>query len=100
MKPDATAPSTAPEGHQRRRVRLFVALHLGAVGVIYALALIVGGGFVGPPMPPLTGAPATAPASSLVPVQLAPSPPVVTREATALPEWAQRTEITRPWESH
>lgn len=99
MKPDATAPSTALEGPQRRRVRLFVALHLGAVGTIYALALIVGGGFGGLPMPPLTGAPASAAGPSPAPEHAVQHPPVVTSAATALPEWARRTEITLPLES-
>lgn len=99
MKPEVTATSAAPEGSQRRRVRLFVAVHLGALGEIYALALIVGGGFEGPPMPPLSEAPATAYASRLVPDKSAPIPPVVAWEPTALPAWEQRAEITRPWES-
>lgn len=99
MKPEAPAPSNTPEGDQRRRVRLFVVLHLGAVGAIYALALIVGGGWEGPPMPPLTVATVTAPAATLEPRQPVPAPPPVTLDPAPLPEWAQRVEITRPWES-
>ena len=39
-------------GHrQRRRVRWFVALHVGAVAGIYVLALSVGGGYAMPPFP-------------------------------------------------
>ena len=99
MKPEAPAPSNAPEGDQRRRVRLFVALQLGAVGATYALALIVGGGFEGPPMPPLTVASATAPDATLEPKQRVPAPPANTMEVAPLPAWAQRVEIIRPWES-
>ncbi len=99
MKPEAVAPSDAPEGDQRRRVRLFVALHLGAVGAIYALALLVGGGYQGPPMPPLTVARASAPDAMTEPKQRVPAPPANTMEAAQLPAWAQRVEIARPWES-
>ena len=99
MKPEAVVPSDAPGGDQRRRVRLFVALHLGAVGAIYALALIVGGGYQGPPMPPLTVASASAPDAMPEPKQRVPAPPANTMETAPLPAWAQRVETTRPWES-
>jgi hypothetical protein len=80
-------------------VRLFVVLHLAAVGVIYALAWVVGGGWGGPPTPRLTRAPATVPTAHPLPKALAPNPPVVTAEPTALPSWAQRADIAPPWES-
>lgn len=99
MKREATAPPNASGGDQRRRVRLFVALHLGAVGAIYALALIAGGGFEGPPMPPLTVASATASAAMLEPSQRVTTSPALTLDPAPLPAWAQRVEITRPWES-
>jgi hypothetical protein len=35
----------------RRRLRWFVALHVGAVSGIYALALVIGGGLATPPFP-------------------------------------------------
>ena len=100
MKPASEQPDGIPVGSQRRRVRFFVALHLGAVGTIYAVAVVVGGGFAGPPMPPLTvamarpqAAPATQPPSVAAPVAVpvAPSP---------TPEWTRRPEIAAPWETH
>ena len=99
MKPDTEAPDALVAVRPRRGVRLFIALHVGAVGTIYAIALIVGGGFAGPPMPPLTvvmAQPPTTPAP-LAPAVAAQRAP--TFEPAPLPEWARRVEITAPWES-
>lgn len=104
MKPDERVPSRAASGQQRRGVRLFVALHLGAVGTIYAIALAVGGGFSGPPMPPIPTMP---------PIRVAPATPLAVPPALTLggavpsprtnaparaPEWTQRAEVSAPWE--
>lgn len=100
MKPEATAASATaavPGGDQRRRVRLFAALHLGAVGAIYALALFVGGGYAGPPMPATTGVASNAPVAMHAPPPLAPEAPVTTTESP-LPAWARRVETMQPWE--
>ena len=100
MKPDIDEPGGNPAGSHRTRVRLFVALHLVAVGTIYAVALAVGGGLAGPPMPPLVvatakpqSAPEAQPLHGAVPVAMpvAPSP---------TPEWTRRPEIAAPWETH
>jgi hypothetical protein len=100
LNPDSNADCAAPRRDQRRRVRAFVALHLAAVGLIYAIALIVGGGMSGPPMPPLTVATATVRHA-----EPRPGPVVVTVEATPpvaapLPAWTQRAEVSAPWEPH
>jgi hypothetical protein len=82
-----------------RGVRVFVALHLAAVGILYALAVTLGGGFVGPPMPPITGAMAAPPAVSAAPAP-APAPPTTQPLVPApLPDWTRRAEIPAPWES-
>jgi hypothetical protein len=99
VKPDATLPSTPRADDQRRRVRLFVALHLAAVGAIYALALLAGGGHGGPPMPPPGAAPVTAQAAAAVRMPPTPGGPSITPTAPALPAWAQRVETAGPWES-
>lgn len=97
MRPDSQAASAAAAGGQRRRVRIFVALHLGAVGAIYAAALIVGGGFAGPPMAPLTAASASThrdaprPTSHAQPVAATPS------DAAAWPAWMTRADVAAPW---
>jgi hypothetical protein len=95
VKPDTDASGAAEVDRDRRRVRLFVALHLAAVGIIYAVAVTVGGRFAGPPMPPITvtmAAPATrAPAPALSAEQ--------SFNAAVLPDWAHRFEIPAPWES-
>lgn len=99
MTPDVEDPRATPGGTQRRRVRVFVVLHLGAVGTIYAVALVAGGGFAGPPMPPLTVAMATL---APVPAAQAPVEVVPTSGPDALapmPEWTRRDEISSPWAS-
>ena len=86
-------------GSQRRRVRFLVALHLGAVGTIYAVAVAVGGGLAGPPMPPLTVAmarPEVAPTTQHPSVA---APVAVPAIPAALPDWTSRSEIAAPWES-
>jgi hypothetical protein len=80
-------------------VWVFVALHVAAVGILYALAVTLGGGFVGPPMPPITGAMAVP---SLVSAAPAPAPAQPTTQPLApapLPDWTRRAEIPAPWES-
>lgn len=99
QRTDTTASGAEPAGAQRRRVQVFVILHLAAVGIIYAIAATVGGGFSGPPMPPITAArpslPVTpgalAPASELATTQLLAQPP--------LPDWTSRHDIPAPWEA-
>jgi hypothetical protein len=92
-----------PERAQRRRVRLFVALHLGAVGLIYAVALVLGGGFAGPTMPPVAST--LAQASIKLPVGVAPEGSAVMERSanppvpTELPDWTQRADIPPPWGS-
>lgn len=99
MKPDSTPNSAAREPDQRRRLRFFAALHLGAVGAIYALAWLVGGGLASAPMPPLNVAPAASPAERPAPQREAAAAPALATEVSTLPAWAQRAEITLPWES-
>lgn len=99
MKPDPTPNSAAREPDQRRRLRLFAAFHLGAVGAIYALAWLVGGGLASPPMPPLNVAPVASPAERPAPLREGAAAPVLATDASVLPAWAQRAEITPPWES-
>ncbi|GAP36792.1 hypothetical protein ISF6_2632 [Piscinibacter sakaiensis] len=81
-------------------MRVFVALHLAAVGIIYAIAVTLGGGFAGPPMPPITVATASPPA---VPVTRALAPPTSQPTTSLLapapqPDWTRRAEIPAPWE--
>ena len=100
MKPDIEETGAVSLGSQRRRVRFFVALHLGAVGTIYAVAMVVGGGLAGPPMPPLTVAmarPQVAPATQHPSVA---APVAVPVEPSPTPEWTRRPEIVAPWETH
>lgn len=100
MKHDTEAPEVTPASRHRRGVRLFIALHLIAVGAIYAIALVVGGGFAGPPMPPITTAmasPVHAPTVPPAPFETMPTERPVA--PATLPEWTRRTEIAAPWES-
>lgn len=100
MKPEADASGTAQAGRHRRGVRIFVALHLAAVGTLYAAAVTVGGGFAGPPMPPIAHARASPPALPAAPA-LAPAAPERHAATPAFPpDWTRRAEIAAPWESH
>ena len=99
MKPDTDTPDTARAGRHRRGVRLFVALHLGAVGAIYAVAVVVGGGFSGPPMPPLTVAMASPQAALATPVPIATTTVAPTVAPAPLQEGMRRVEVAAPWES-
>jgi hypothetical protein len=99
VKPAAKSSDAVPERRHRRGVRLFVALHLGAVGTIYAIALVVGGGFAGTPMPPITTAMASP---DHVPATLPEGAETLTTDRSVapvpVPDWTQRTEIAAPWE--
>jgi hypothetical protein len=79
-----------------------VALHLGAVGTIYVVALVLGDGFAGPTMPPPTVAMASPQAALSAPGPTATSPAAPTFAPTAapapLPEWTRRAEVAAPWE--
>ena len=84
----------------RRRVRVFVALHLAAALAIYAVALTLGGGFAEPPMPPSW--PSGSRPSMVVappPVPLAVEAPASTVGAGAfdVPPWARRADVAAPW---
>jgi hypothetical protein len=101
VKPRASTDASGTEKAPRlgRGVWVFVALHVAAVGILYALAVTLGGGFVGPPMPPITGAMAVP---SLVSAAPAPAPAQPTTQPLApapLPDWTRRAEIAAPWES-
>lgn len=87
---------TVPDADtHRRRVRVFVALHVGAVLVIYGLALSVGGGLMAPPVPPDAAmALAPAPARVAVPLPAWREPPAT---PAATPAWTQRAEVAAPW---
>ena len=98
MKPADGSSDAVPEGKHRRGVRLFVALHLGAVGTIYAIALVVGGGFAGSPLPPITTAMASpdhVPAT--LPERAETLPTVRSAAPVPVPDWTRRTEIAAPW---
>ncbi len=100
MKPDTESEDAVSAGRHRRGVRLFVALHLGAFATIYALAVALGGGWAGPPMPPLAAASAS-PAAAAAPHRPRPGreTPASTQPTADLPAWAQRAEVSAPWES-
>lgn len=98
MKPEADSPDAVPERRHRRGVRLFVALHLGAVGAIYAVAVVVGGGFSGPPMPLLTAAMAAPQPNPASPAPFVAVPGAQTAVPAPLPEWTRRAEVAAPWE--
>lgn len=103
MKPGDEATPAVPDRTQRRRVRLFVALHLGAVGLLLAVALVVGGGFAGPTMPPVTSTVALAsvklPTSVAAPTLVATERDANPSVLTVLPDWTRSAEIPPPWES-
>ncbi len=99
MKPDIEEPGGIPVGSHRPRVRLFVALHLAAVGTIYAVALVVGGGLAGPPMPPLAVAMAKAHPAPEVQSPLVVMPAALPVAPSPTPEWTRRPEIAAPWET-
>jgi hypothetical protein len=88
--------SDAEHPTRRRQVRWFVALHLGAVGGMYALALSVGGGYAMPPFPvnertqwrPVTA----ATAATVAPRPEPPSPD--SGERIHLPQTA---DLAAPW---
>jgi hypothetical protein len=98
VKPEIEERGATRGGAHRRHVRLFVALHLGAVGTTYAVALVVGGGVSDPPMPPLTMAMAKPQAAPSVPPHVA-MPMAVPVTPSPTPEWTRRPEIATPWES-
>ncbi len=103
MKPGDEATPAVPDRARRRRVRLFVALHLGVAGLIYAVALVIGGGFAGPTMPLVTHAltPESAKqlTNSAAPSRAVTEPVAAPSTYTGLPVWTQRAEIPAPWES-
>lgn len=99
MKPGSDASGRAGAGRHRRGVRLFVALHLVAVGTIYAVAVSVGGGFAGPPMPPATVALASTPAAPATPATAGPLSAAQPVAPAPLPDWTRRAEIPPPWDS-
>jgi hypothetical protein len=99
VKPDIEEPGGIPVGSHRPRVRLFVALHLAAVGTIYAVALVVGGGLAGPPMPPLAVAMAKAQPAPEVQSPLVVMPAALPVAPSPTPEWTRRPEIAAPWET-
>jgi len=54
-------PADEPRTRERQRIRRFAAAHVAAVLVLYAVALVTGGGFAAPPFPPdLPSRPAAA----------------------------------------
>ncbi len=101
MKPDTESEDAVSAGRHRRGVRLFVVLHLGAFATIYALAVALGGGWAGPPMPPLAAASASASPAAAAPQRPRPGreTPASTLPTADLPAWAQRAEVSAPWES-
>lgn len=98
MRPDTETSEAARAGRQRRGVRLLVALHLGAVGALYAVAVVVGGGFAGPPMPLLTVAMGSPQPALATPVPITTAPAAPTGTPAPLPEWTRRAEVAAPWE--
>jgi hypothetical protein len=81
---------------RRHAVRVFVALHVGAVVAIYAVALAIGGGLASPPLPPQA---AGGPAGSQRPlVAQVPVAPPSARPTAAAPAWSERVEVAAPWE--
>jgi hypothetical protein len=92
-------PGALSVGSHRRRVRLFVALHLGAVGTIYAVAMAVGGGLAGPPVPPVAVAMAKPQPAPEAQSPLGAVPVVLPVEPSPTPEWTRRPEIAAPWET-
>lgn len=100
-------PGAGPAGPQReranrRRVRLVVALHLLAVGLIYTITLVFGGGLAGPMRPPdaarPAGSAAARPDTAVGPLPVTAASVTDPSAATGLPEWARRVEIAAPWE--
>ncbi|NUZ07390.1 hypothetical protein HQN59_16625 [Schlegelella sp. ID0723] len=98
MRSDADSAAEPLGADQRRRVRIFVALHLGALAMIYAIAWSVGGGFAGPsmPAPDALAAVAQKAEAPLIPVTQTPAP--ATSAPDPLPAWAERVETQAPWE--
>jgi hypothetical protein len=99
VKPDTDASGAAEVDRHRRSVRLFLALQLAAVVVTYAVALTVGGGFAGPPMPPITvtmTSPPVAPTTRALDPALSSEQPF---SAAVLPAWTRRPEVPAPWDS-
>jgi len=89
MSPDAQT------GHARR-VRWFIAAHTLAVTALYGVALVIGGGFAPPPLPP---------DQPLVVAQAGAEPAVAgdadelrqpTPEDGSVP-WAMRYEVSSSW---
>lgn len=101
MKPDLDALNPVTAGQHRRRVCVFVALHVIALGALYAAALVVGGAMAGPPMP--LNAVAMANDSdkprALARTEVVPLPRTDTSAPTGAPDWARRAEIPAPWDA-
>lgn len=104
-----TAPSaqgTAPAGaiaaeRERRasRLRWFLVGHVVAALVIFGLAVQVGGGFAGIPMPVATlagtEAASSKPAGAKQP--LADVPTTASEYRDSVPAWATQAEVSAPW---
>ncbi|MBL8330713.1 MAG: hypothetical protein JNJ71_17890 [Rubrivivax sp.] len=78
----------------RRRLRWFVALHVGAVATLYGVAHAIGGGWAQGLPPDLQ-----VPAARAMPARGA-STAAVPPSTTELPAWATRAELSVPWEGH
>lgn len=96
MKPASDSSDAVPERRHLRGVRLFVAPHLGAFGTIYAVAPLVGGGFAGSSMPPITTA-STDHVPASLPVRAEAAPTARPAAPATLPEWARRSETAALW---
>lgn len=102
--PEREAPS------EQRRAVLFVVAHVAAVGGIYLLAMVLGGGLAPPPFPPDLHAtaqhwPVAGPARAGLPTAALAVPERVpradvspARQPTGLPAWAQLHDAAPPWE--
>ena len=77
----------------RRRVRWFVAAHLGAVCMLYGVTFAIGGGWAHGLPPDLRVA-----AAPVGPLPLAAPVADSAVARVGLPDWAQRAELVAPWE--
>jgi hypothetical protein len=91
-------PADEPRTRERQRIRRFAAAHVAAVLVLYAVALVTGGGFAAPPFPPNLPSRPTAgkvwPASRPVVDE---SERTAARRADPVPAMPTTADMPAPW---
>jgi len=91
-------PADEPRTRERQRIRRFAAAHVAAVLVLYAVALVTGGGFAAPPFPPDLPSRATAAEKRVASGTRADEPErTAARRTDAMPAMPTTADMPAPW---